>query len=57
MGFGDSDHVLNRIDIWLQDYAIQAPAVPVYPEEFLQICERLGLKPLVLLPGEMGSPN
>ena len=57
MGFGDSDHVLSRIDIWLQDYAVEAPVMPVYSQEYLRICEYLGLEPLTLLPDEMCSPN
>ena len=57
MGFGDSDHVLSRIDIWLQDYAVQAPVIPVHSEDFLRICEYLGLEPLTPLLDEMCSPN
>ena len=57
MGFGDSDHVLSRIDIWLQDYAVEAPVMPIYSQEYLRICEYLGLEPLTLLVDEMCSPN
>ena len=57
MGFGDSDHVLNRIDIWLQDYAAEAPVIPAYSEDFLRICEYLGLEPLTPQFDEMCSPN